>query len=171
MDISLLVDHQQDAHLIAKWYLVEWGHSMPETVKTTLTEKVLLGANKDTFPMTILAHMDQALVGVAELKYRELEQYPNWHHWLDGVYVPSEHRGKGVSSKLILEAIAKAKHLKVQSLYLRCEDHNIALYEKYGFVSVKTEMDRVGNNDVRKTVMVLTISENASTANIVAANL
>lgn len=161
MDISLLFDHQQDAHLIAKWYLAEWGHSMPETVKNTLTEKVLLGANKDTLPMTILAHMDQALVGVAELKYRELEQYPNWHHWLDGVYVPSEQRGKGVSSKLILEAIAKARYLEIEFLYLRCEDHNIALYEKYGFVSVKTEMDKVGSKEVRKTVMALGLNSGA----------
>lgn len=151
MDMSLLVDHQKEASVIAKWYLDEWGHTMPEVHKSSLIEKVLLGINRDKFPMTILAHSKPNLVGVAELKYRKLEQYPDWHHWLDGVYVPMEYRGKGISAKLILEAITRAKKLNIPALYLRCEDHNIALYEKFGFVPLKKEKDK----EVNKTVMGL----------------
>ncbi|GEM_PF-3450409 len=77
MDISLLVDHQQEAGVIAKWYLAEWG--------------------------------------------------------------PLEHRGKGVSSKLIIEAISRTNDMGVTSLYLRCEVHNVALYEKFGFASLMTQ--------------------------------
>jgi len=151
MDISLLADHQQEANVIARWYLAEWGHNMPETHRLILTEKILLGINRDNFPITILAHIEGNLVGVAELKYRELEQYPNWHHWLDGVYVPLEHRGEGISSKLIIEAISRTNDMGITWLYLRCESHNIALYEKFGFVSLMKEKGK----GVTKTVMGL----------------
>lgn len=155
MDISLLADHQHTAGEIAKWYLTEWGHTMPEEQKLSLKDKVLLGINRDTLPLTLLAHIGTNPVGVAELKYRKLAQYPHWHHWLDGVYVPPEQRGKGISAKLIYAAITRVRSLNLSSVYLRCESHNIALYEKFGFVSLKTEKDK----GVTKTVMGLTLGK------------
>ena len=149
MDISLLADHQQEASIIANWYLAEWGHKMPEKDKPHLTDKVLLGINRDKLPITVLAHINENLVGVAELKYRSLEQYPNWHNWLDGVFVPYEQRGKGISAKLILDVIKRANRLGIPVLYLRCEAHNIALYEKFGFITLRTEKEL----GVTKTIM------------------
>jgi len=63
-------------------------------------------------------------------------------HWLDGVYVPSEHRGKGISTLLINFANNTAKECGVKDLYLRCEEHNVKLYEKYGYKVVLTEENK-----------------------------
>lgn len=157
MDISLLADHPQHVPLIAKWYLSEWGHMMKEEDANLsfLEQKIRLGLNRDEVPMCILAHQNNELMGVAELKFRKLTEFPNKCHWLDGVYVPPVFRGKGISSKLIAEAINRAKNNQIQSLNLRCEIHNIALYEKYGFSVVERE----NIEGKSKAIMVLELSQ------------
>lgn len=142
MEIRLLADSRDDAPQVAKWYYEQWEINNPDSSVEKITEKILLGAQRDQLPIAFVVHLDGQLVGAGEVKYRELPQYPGFNHWLDGVYVPSEHRGKGISTLLINFANNTAKECGVKDLYLRCEEHNVKLYEKYGYKVVLTEENK-----------------------------
>ncbi len=134
MKISLLADCPAATPQLAQWYFDEWAHKDPETTLASVTEKVALGAlNRDQLPVAFVVQLENQPVGAGELKYRELAEYPGMHDWLDGIYVPAAHRGKGISTLLIEFAKQKATELALPALYLRCEAHNVKLYEKHGF--------------------------------------
>lgn len=61
------------------------------------------------------------------------------------VFVDENHRGKRVSEKMIGHALAYAKKLSFEKVYL-VSDH-INLYEKYGFVKIDEKKDLWGNNE------------------------
>lgn len=142
MDTSLLADSKRDIPAIAKWYLQEWAYKSPAATLENVTEKVALSANSCDVPIAFVAHIAEALVGVGEIKYRELPEHSGFNYWLDGVYVPELHRGKGISTALINYAKRKAFELNISTLYLSCEAHNVKLYEKHGFEVVKTAQDK-----------------------------
>jgi len=142
MKISLLADCPQDVEVIATWYFQQWESKKQNASVTTVVEKVRLGLNRDCIPIAFVAHIDEEPVGAGELKYRELLEYPGYCYWLDGIYVPQKHRGKGLSTRLIEFAKSKAIELKLPALYLRCEDHNVKLYENRGFQVIETEQSK-----------------------------
>ncbi|WP_375751826.1 GNAT family N-acetyltransferase [Vibrio sp. HN007] len=133
MKISLLADCPDEVLNIANWYLHEWEQNDPEATLETVVQKVVRGTNRSKIPMAFVVHDENKLVGAGEIKYRELTEYDGYNYWLDGVYVPVTHRGRGISTILIEFAISKAIELELPALYLRCEVHNVKLYESHGF--------------------------------------
>jgi len=81
-------------------------------------------------------------MGVAELKFHEMDIYPEKEHWLGGVYVPVEHRGKGIASRLIRQAVRIARTLGVPTLYLQTEKLEGGLYASLGWVPVAQANNR-----------------------------
>ncbi|MDA0116936.1 GNAT family N-acetyltransferase [Vibrio sp. T11.5] len=142
MKISLLADCPNEAANVADWYLREWAHNDPAATLDSVTQKVALGANRSEIPMAFVVHVGPELAGAGEIKYRELPEYPDFHYWLDGIYVPVKHRGKGISTQLIEFAKSKALELKVSTLHLRCEERNVKLYESHGFHVVCLEQSK-----------------------------
>ena len=61
------------------------------------------------------------MLGVAELKYREMVIYPDKEHWIGGVFIPSNHRGKGVATGMVNKVTEIAKSLGVVTLHLQTE--------------------------------------------------
>jgi len=135
MEVSLLADCPDCYKQIAKWYFDEWASLVPNAKLGEVEEKVLArAANRTDIPLAFVVHNKGALVGAADLKFRENADYPEYEHWLGGVYVDRQHRGQGVASVLIEYAKRHALKLAIPRLYLQCESHNIALYQKAGFV-------------------------------------
>ena len=135
MKVSVFAYCPSEAKVIAKWYFNEWDHKNPHATLESVTQKVLLCKNRTAF----VAHIDGQLVGAGELKFREYPEYLGYSYWLDGVYVPLEYRGKGISTALIEFAKSKAVELKLLAFYLRCESHLVKLYENHGFQVVNVE--------------------------------
>jgi len=133
--ISNLEDCPDDVETVANWYFNEWDHKDPQATLENVIEKVSSTLNRTMF----VAHFDGELAGASELKYQECPEYPNFHHWLDGVYVCSKYRGKGISTALIEFVRSKAFGLKIPALYLSCEAHLVKLYESHGFQIVCSE--------------------------------
>jgi GNAT superfamily N-acetyltransferase len=133
--ISNLVDCPSEIEVVANWYFKEWDHNDSEATLESVIEKVSLISNRIAF----VAHIDGELAGTGELKYREYSDYPSYNHWLDGIYVPTEHRGKGISTALIEFAKSKSFELQIPAIYLRCEEHLVKLYESHGFQVVCAE--------------------------------
>ena len=142
MQVRFLADYPQEVGTIANWYYNEWGHKDPKVCLATIRDKVLLGASKDRIPLAFFIKMSEEVVGAGEIKYRDLPDFPGYQYWLDGIYVPAEHRGKGISTRLIEFAKEKASELGLPSLHLSCEAHNVKLYENRGFKLVRESSDR-----------------------------
>lgn len=131
--ISLLADHPQDSATIARWYFDEWASMAPDITLEKIHAKVAQAIHRDSLPLTLLAHDEHDLVGAAELKFRENRNHPDYEHWLGGVFVSPEHRGRGGSTALITAALEHAVRAGVKHLYLQCEDRHLKLYERHGF--------------------------------------
>ena len=134
MKIATLADHPEAVPVIAQWYFNQWGHEIPGLTLDTLISKVREKArNRIDFPLTITLHEGDELVAVAELKFRENQNHPEYEHWLGGVYVSESHRGKGYLSVLVDRAKLQVKQLKIDHLYLQCDPEHLGLYQKQGF--------------------------------------
>jgi len=101
MEISLLADNPQESKVIARWYYDEWASIAPDMTIGQIQEKVAKAINRDQVPLIVLAHQNNELVGVAELKFRENKNHPEYEHWLDGLFVTPDYRGQGISNLLI----------------------------------------------------------------------
>ena len=80
---------------------------------------------------------EEALLGAAQLKFREMSIYPEKEHWVGGVYVAEAHRGKGIARQILVELIAIAKSLKIETLYLQTEHLNGGLYGRMGWTPIE----------------------------------
>nr|WP_315476965.1 GNAT family N-acetyltransferase [uncultured Undibacterium sp.] len=129
-----LISEKEDLRTVAKWYFEEWGYLNSSVTAETIYEALLSKLSRnDDFLKLITVHVDGILVAVCDLKYREHRGYPEYEHWLGGIFVKPECRGKGFSAVLITEAKRYVASLNIKSLYLQCEEPNAGLYLKHGF--------------------------------------
>ena len=133
MDFVFLADLEDAIPTIAGWYFAEWGHLTKLSVDAIAT-KMHDALNRDRIPLFVLAVKDGELVGVAELKYREMPIYPDKEHWIGGVFVPPAHRGKGIASGLAKRIAEIAGSLGVDTLHLQTERLDGGLYARLGWV-------------------------------------
>ncbi|EHR1015856.1 GNAT family N-acetyltransferase [Vibrio parahaemolyticus] len=151
MEISLLADYPHKAPKIAKWYYDEWARMAPDVTEAMVLEKVIeKSVNRNEFPLSLVAHIDGELVGVLELKIRENKHYPEYEHWVGGVFTHKNHRHKGIARKLLDSAKDKATTLGVKKLYLQCESFNIQLYLNHGF----KVLHQARHHEIETTIMV-----------------
>lgn len=78
----------------------------------------------------VLATEDTEVIGAAELKYREMSIYPEKEHWLGGVFVSREYRGRGVASTLIERVVEIAEWFRVEVLHLQTARLGGGLYSR-----------------------------------------
>ena len=82
----------------------------------------------------ILATLHDAVAGVAALKLHEMEDvFPDREHWLGGVVVRREYRGRGIGSALVREVERVAAGRGVELLHLQTEDLDGGLYARLGW--------------------------------------
>ncbi|MBF0277815.1 MAG: GNAT family N-acetyltransferase [SAR324 cluster bacterium] len=133
MNLVLLADHQASLSKIARWYCEEWGHLREGTSHEKMIKNLHSYLNKDKVPLMVLAMEGAETVGVAQLKFREMDIYPEKEHWLGGVFVSPEHRGNKTASKIVVKILAIAASLNIEYLYLQTEKLNGGLYPQLGW--------------------------------------
>ena len=136
MHFTLLADNPEAIPKIASWYFDQWGYLRPGTGLKDMESKLQGSLNRYELPLLVLAFENEALVGVAQLKFHEMDIYHEMEHWLGGVYVPVEHRGKGIASKIIRQALRIARTLGIPALFLQTEELGGGLYVNLGWVPV-----------------------------------
>ncbi len=150
MEISLLADHPNESAKIAKWYYDEWASIAPDVTLDMVHDSVVQkSVNRDSIPLSLVAHQDDELVGTLELKFRENKNYPEYEHWVGGVFVEPRFRNNGIASQLISEAKQMARNFGVRTLYLQCESHNVELYENHGF----KKLHQAPHHEIETTIM------------------
>lgn len=137
MPLFLLAEKPQVIPLIATWYNNEWGYIGDGRSVDELELKLKEYLNHDKIPLIIVAFDKSTLVGTAQLRFHEMDIYPQRAHWLGGVYVTPSSRGMGVGKALVEAIIEKAKTLGVTSINLQTEDISGGLYRSLGWQTVE----------------------------------
>ena len=94
MELKYLADKKEVIPLLAQWYFDEWGYIEKGNTLNKVTEKLYDYLNTDKIPLIVVAVEGAEVLGAAQLKYREMDIYPEKEHWLGGVYVSKKHRGQ-----------------------------------------------------------------------------
>ena len=102
MKIVPLVERPELVDQVAAWGFAEWGHLNPGQTLQSRTARIRETMNIDRVPIVLVALDDAgAMVGTASLLFDDLEGDPR-NPWLASVFVPAEHRGKGIASALVV---------------------------------------------------------------------
>lgn len=88
--------------------------------------------NDDGFPQTYIMYLDNTVIGIYQITYRDLFIRPDIYPWIANLYIDEKYRKKGYG-KLLIESIKEnaRKNTPFDKLYLYTEYKN--LYEKYGW--------------------------------------
>ena len=133
MELEYLADNEKVIPILAGWYFDEWGHLEKGNTLDKVTEKLHAYLNTDKIPLIVLAIEGDKILGAAQLKYREMDIYPEKEHWLGGVYVSPKYRGHKIAEKIVGKIISVAKKLSVYKLYLQTEALSGGLYRRLGW--------------------------------------
>lgn len=133
LDFALLEDRPEAIQQIAEWHFRQWGWKVPGETVDSVRTKLQGYLNRHCIPLAVLAITNDEIVGTASLKYREMDIYPDKEHWLGGVFVSAEHRGKGVATRLVSKSLEMARALGVKVLHLQTEQMDGGLYAKLGW--------------------------------------
>lgn len=145
MELSFLANNKDTIPIIAQWYFDEWGYLTEENSIAKVKQNLHAYLNIDKIPLMIIAKSGKEILGTAQLKYREMSIYPEKEHWLGGVYVSKDHRGKRIAENIILEIISNAKKFGVHKLYLQTENLSGGLYSRMGWKPIE-QVNYRGNN-------------------------
>ena len=137
MELEYLADHEKAIPIIADWYYSEWGHLENDNSIEKVTNKLHSYLNRNKIPLIILAIEGDNIWGVSQLKYHEMDIYPEKEHWLGGVYVSEKQRGKKIADKIIGKIISDAVNLNVHTLYLQTERLDGGLYKRLGWQPIE----------------------------------
>lgn len=133
MELALLSDYPEHAPQIAQWYFDEWLAQVTGASVEAVLSKISHAYSGSTLRLMVIAKEGAKLLGVAELKEREMDIYPQFVHWLGGVYVDPEARGRGIASLLVNDVIRRARGFGIETLYLQTENLSGGLYTRLGF--------------------------------------
>ncbi len=110
---------------VARWLYEEWWEGKEGASLDTLSIRLRPHLAPDQIPMTLLALLGpRCPVGTATLLQHDVgtEQWPSLSPWLAAVYVVPERRRKGVGTHLVDAAVAEARGLGTEVLYLLTTD-------------------------------------------------
>lgn len=135
--LELLADHPESVGTVTSWYWDQWGRHDAGMTRERIHAKVSGSLGRKTAPLIVLAMEGEEPIGAAEFKLHEMSIYPDFEHWLGGVYVRDDHRGRGVAARLVEEVLARARAAGADALHLQTEKHDGGLYARLGFESLE----------------------------------
>ena len=134
IQFEFLADRLDAVPILSRWYYDEWGHLKPDESIEHMRSEVEAYTNRDAIPFILLAVRNNDIVAAAQLKFREMaEVFPDKEHWLGGVYVPADYRGRGYGSLIVERIAGMAPRYGVQTLYLQTEARDGGLYARLGW--------------------------------------
>jgi len=136
MRIVPLVERPDLAEQVSVWGFDEWGHLNPDQTLDQRRARIQGKMNTDRVPIAFVAVGDDGgIIGTASLIFDDLEGDPR-NPWLASVFVPSEHRGKGIASALVRTVEDAARRLGYDRLYLFTESA-ASLYAGLGWQALE----------------------------------
>jgi GNAT superfamily N-acetyltransferase len=148
MKIEYLADFPGFVPTIAAWQQAQFGYLTPTTTLEDRTDRLRRSLQKDALPMALIAVSEAGtLLGSAGILPTTIT-HQHLTPWLSSVYVPDEHRGKGIASALSLRAVVEAARLGFERLYL-FTPHSESLYARIDWQT----FERIEYNGTPLTLM------------------
>lgn len=118
MRVAPLVERPDLVEQVSAWGFAEWGHLNPDQTLEQRTARIRGKMNVDRVPVAFVAlDEEDRIVGTASLIFDDLEGDPR-NPWLASVFVPPEHRKKGIASALVRTVEDAARRFGYSRLYL-----------------------------------------------------
>lgn len=143
MEVKYLCDYPEYADAVVHWIYGEFAVKDHEGIALAKVKAVFHHTHLDSFPITLIAIVDDKCVGAISLFENDLKNQQVLSPWLASLYVVPEYRSRGIAKKLIDEVKAIAKKLGFEILYLRTEEA-AEYYKKLGWIFVAKTQDEKG---------------------------
>ncbi len=118
MRVVPLVERPDLVEQVSAWGFAEWGHLNPGQTLEQRTVRIRGKMNVDRVPIAFVAlDEEDRIAGTASLIFDDLEGDPR-NPWLASVFVPPEHRKKGIASALVRTVEDAARRLGYSRLHL-----------------------------------------------------
>ena len=97
--------------------------------------------NKEKLPQTFIMYLDDKIIGMYQITYRDLFIRPDVYPWIANVYIDSRYRKKGYG-KILIDSIKEQvkDNTTLDRVFLYTDHKN--LYEKYGWQLIETIDDK-----------------------------
>ena len=132
MQIDYLADHPDVIPTLARWLHDQWGHLSPGASVERGEASLRANCNRDRIPLAVVALVDGEPVGVARFVEYDMDIRRDLSPWLSSVFVPSEHRRKGIGTALTRRIMDESKALGVVTFYLFTPDRE-TFYSRLGW--------------------------------------
>lgn len=148
MQLAYLSDHPEYVSVVSQWVYEEFVVKENGTSPLEKSLEKFSHTYPDVFPVTLIALEGEVCAGTVTLYDNDLETQHELTPWLGSLYVPPEHRGRGIAKELIRQALSKTRSMGYPVLYLRTE-HAAEYYRALGWVFVqKTKDERERKTEV-----------------------
>lgn len=118
MRVVPLVERPDLVEQVSVWGFAEWGHLNPDQTLEQRRARIRGKMNVDRVPVAFVVLDEEGrIVGTASLIFDDLEGDPR-NPWLASVFVPPEHRKKGIASALVRTVEDTARRFGYSRLYL-----------------------------------------------------
>ena len=118
--------------LLARWFRAEW----PEHYGERTARDIEADFREAKLPV-LVAYEGGIAVGTAALRPQALDGFAHLAPGLGGLYVADIHRGKGIGSALVQEAMRLARGLGHREMYAATM-HAGALFERLGWQAAQS---------------------------------
>jgi predicted N-acetyltransferase YhbS len=119
MRVVPLADRPYFAETLARWHHDEWRWLYQDWSFEACLAELRSHDDPDRVPTTLVAVSDEdELLGSVSLVVDDLPGFEHLSPWLASLFVRSERRGEGIGGRLLEAAVAQARRLGVQRLYL-----------------------------------------------------
>ncbi len=152
LTIEYLADRREFITTVAHWLHDEWGHLRPNETVDDRVVRVERTCGHRQIPTTLVAVDGDEPVGCASLIEHDMLTRPELSPWLAGVFVPREHRRRGIGAALVERVVAEARSLGVPRLYLYTPGSG-TLYLRLGWSVVERTFYRELWGETEVTIM------------------
>jgi len=136
MKILNLSDCPDYLQTVAEWHVREWPECYRGGDIHTAIKELHSSLNRDCLPITLIATVNNELIGSISLLETDLPIMTQLGPWLTTLYVVPTHRGHGVAKALIIEGLQCLRKLGERFAYVWIEK-NVAVYQKWGWQLVE----------------------------------
>lgn len=118
IDIAFLVDCPEVIPTLTQWFRAQWPGYYGERTQADIAQDFHFEANRTRIPMRLIAFFDGELAGTITLREHALQEVPESHPGLGGLFVVEAHRGQGIGTALVKAGMNVAKEHGYKQVYV-----------------------------------------------------
>lgn len=137
MHIIDLKDCPEYLEIVANWHQDEWSHYNPgKTVQDRIQEYKSEFLKGGLLPTMLVVVNNGVPLGTAALVECDMEGREHLSPWLASVYVPKEHRKKGIGEKVVKAIMQLVEENNLESFYLYTPESE-SWYQNMGWKTIE----------------------------------